>query len=43
MGVKRGSMMGIGNYYDDNLVRVVGNGTNTYFWLDPWLNGAFMF
>ncbi|KEH41147.1 hypothetical protein MTR_1g044185 [Medicago truncatula] len=31
---------GVGNWFDDNTRRVVGNGRNTFFWIDNWLGGA---
>jgi len=35
-----GSGVGVGNWFDDNIRRVVGNGRNTFFWTDNWLDGA---
>jgi len=31
--------MGVGNWFDDNLRRVVGDGVNTVFWTDQWIGG----
>lgn len=29
----------MGCWFDENLVRAVGNATKNFFWLDPWLEG----
>jgi hypothetical protein len=38
--VREGVGSGAGNWFDDNIRRVVGNGRNTFFWTDNWLDGA---
>jgi len=38
--VREGVGSGVGNWFDDNIRRVVGNGRNTFFWTDNWLDGA---
>lgn len=35
--VREGVGLGVGNWFDDNIKRVVGNGRNTFFWTDNWL------
>jgi len=32
--------LGAGSWFEDNVRRVVGGGSNTYFWLDNWVGGA---
>jgi len=29
--------VGVGNWFEDNIRRVVGNGRNTLFWYDRWI------
>ena len=38
--MREGVGLGVGNWFDDNIKRVVGNGRNTFFWTDNWLGGA---
>jgi len=39
-GVREGIGSGVGNWFDDNVERVVGDGKNTFFWTDKWLDGG---
>nr|ABN06021.1 Lipocalin [Medicago truncatula] len=32
--VREGVGSGVGNWFDDNIRRVVGNGSSTFFWTD---------
>ena len=32
--------VGVGNWFDENLCREVGDGINTLFWSDHWLDGG---
>ena len=38
--VRKGVGSGVGNWFEDNTRRVVGNGKNTLFWTDNWLGGV---
>jgi len=38
--VREGVGTGVGNWFDGNTRRVVGNGRNTFFWTDNWLGGV---
>jgi len=38
--VREGIRSGLGSWFDDNTRRVVGNGRNTFFWIDNWLDRA---
>jgi len=35
-----GAGSGVGSWFEDNVRRVVGGGTSTYFWLDNWVGEA---
>jgi hypothetical protein len=39
-GVRSGAVLGVGSWFEDNVRRVVGGGTSTYFWLDNWVGGS---
>ena len=39
---KSGVGAGVGRWFDDNLGRKVGNGTQTLFWWDPWIDGMIL-
>ena len=32
-----GQGLGVGSWFEDNVCRVVGGGSTTYFWLDNWV------
>ena len=32
--------VGVESWFEDNVRRVVGGGSSTYFWLDNWVGGA---
>jgi len=34
-GIRSG--VGVENWFEDNIHRVVGEGSSTYFWLDNWV------
>lgn len=29
-----------GGWFEESILRRVGNGVNTFFWMDPWLGGV---
>jgi len=35
-----GGGTGVGNWFEDNICRVVGDGNNTFFWTDNWVGGV---
>lgn len=37
--IRGGTGMGVGSF-EDNTRRVVGDGRNTYFWMDNWVGGV---
>jgi len=39
-GIRIGVGLGMGNWFEDNVRRVVGGGNTTYFWLDNWVGGV---
>lgn len=39
-GVREGIGSGVGNWFGENVERVVGDGKNTFFWTDKWLDGV---
>jgi len=39
-GIRRRLGLGVGNWFEDNVCRVVGGGGTTYFWLDTWVGGT---
>jgi hypothetical protein len=39
-GIRSGVGVGAENWFEDNIRRVVGEGSNTYFWLDKWVGSA---
>jgi len=38
--VREGVGLGVGNWFNDNIRRVVGNGSGTFFWTDNWMGGV---
>lgn len=38
MSIRRCVEIGMGSWFDDSLVRVVGDGTANYFWSNLWLD-----
>ena len=36
-GIRNSAGLGVGSWFEDNVRRVVGGGTGTYFWLDNWV------
>lgn len=38
--IREGVGMGVGNWFDDNIHRVVGGGGTTYFWTDNWVGNV---
>jgi len=38
--VREGVSLEVGNWFDDNTRRVVGNSRLTFFWTDNWLGGV---
>ena len=39
-GIRSGVGVGAENWFEDNVRRVVSEGSSTYFWLDNWVGGA---
>jgi len=39
INVKNGAGVGGGRWFDDNVGREVGDGAQTLFWWDPWIDG----
>jgi len=39
INVKNGAGVGSGSWFDDNVGREVGDGAQTLFWWDPWIDG----
>jgi len=39
MAIRRGKGLVVDSWFDDNLVRVVGDGSKMFFWLDVWMEG----
>jgi hypothetical protein len=39
-GVRRGVGVGMEGWFEDNIRRRVGGGSETYFWTDNWVGGA---
>jgi len=37
-GIRDGISMGVGSLFDDNILREVGYGSNTFFWTDKWID-----
>lgn len=35
--IRSGVGLGVGSWFEDNVRRVVGGGSSTYFWLENWL------
>lgn len=38
--IRRGTSVGVGRWIDDNIGRDIGDGNNTLFWWDPWIDGV---
>jgi len=36
-GIRDGISMGVGRWFDDNILREVGDGSTTFFWTYRWL------
>ncbi|GAU43492.1 hypothetical protein TSUD_92030 [Trifolium subterraneum] len=41
--VKKSPVQGGMDWFEENLVKVVGNGRNTLFWRDPWVGGESLY
>ena len=39
-GICGGVGMGVGSWFEDIVCRVVGGGSNTFFWKDNWVGGV---
>lgn len=40
VGIRQGVGLEVGCWFNDNMRKLVGNGVNTFFWSDPWLDGV---
>jgi hypothetical protein len=40
--IKSGVGIGVGRWFGDNLWQKAGNGTETLFWRDPWIDGMIL-
>ena len=38
--VRRGVGMGVGSWFEDNVLRIIGCGSTTFFWTDKWVGGV---
>lgn len=39
-GIRAGVGLGVDTWFDDNIRRVVGGGSSTFFWTDNWVGGV---
>jgi len=39
-GIRQGVGLGVGDWFGDNVRRVVGDGDRTFFWTDNWVGGV---
>jgi len=42
VGIRKGEGLTVGIWFDENLVRVVGDKTKMFLWSDAWIEGDFV-